>query len=222
MSRLLKTYSNLRWKVAQWFELRWWKHYLHKKDKSQYLNWKRNYWQQVLNTIADVLVIQPTMNLCDLGCGPAGIFIALPENNITAVDPLIHVYASETSVFTASDYRNTNFVCTTIENFSSDATFDVVFCLNAINHVKDIDKGFDKLSSLCASNGTVVLSIDAHNFSFFKILFRFVPGDILHPHQYDRVEYNQLLEKQNFRILKTVLLKKEWLFSHYLMVATRL
>lgn len=219
MNIMRKSYSNFRWKVAQWFEWRWWKRYLKKKDKIQYLTWKRSYWQNLLDSVADVLVINPAMRICDLGCGPAGIFIALPANKITAVDPLIRVYENETVVFSPADYVNTNFECSTIEDFSADCPFDVVFCLNAINHVKDIDAGFQKLNALCTSGGKVVLSVDAHNFSFFKFLFRFIPGDILHPHQYDLTEYTQLLEKQNFRILKTVLVKEELLFNHFLLVA---
>ena len=90
--------------------------------------------------------------------------------------------------------------------------------MNAINHVHDIEKGFEKLNEVCAENGTIVFSIDAHNFSFFKYLFRLIPGDILHPHQYDLEEYKQFLEKQKMKIVKTEWLKKEFFFNHYLMV----
>ena len=93
--------------------------------------------------------------------------------------------------------------------------------MNAINHVHDIEKGFEKLNEVCAENGTVIFSIDAHNFAFFKYLFRLVPGDILHPHQYDLVEYKQFIEKQKMKIVKTELLKKEFFFNHYLMVVRK-
>ena len=66
----------------------------------------------------------------------------------------------------------------------------------------------EKLKEVYADSGTLVLSIDAHNFSFFKHLFRLMPGDILHPHQYDLTEYKTFLEKQGFEILKTELLKQ--------------
>ncbi|MBK7150078.1 MAG: hypothetical protein IPH78_15060 [Bacteroidetes bacterium] len=111
MKPLQNAYSIYRWKIAQWFELRWWKRYLKKKDKAQYLDWKRNYWQQLLKMVADVLVIHPDLKVCDLGCGPAGIFIALPDNSITAVDPLLEVYEKQTGFFLPADYPNTRFVC---------------------------------------------------------------------------------------------------------------
>lgn len=211
--------SKLKWKIAQWFELRWWKVYLRDKNKEQYLSWKKNYWNDLLQRIAGSLAIDDTMRTADLGCGPAGVFIALPENKITAVDPLIEKYESETPFFTKSDYPNVDFVVSTIEEFTPQNKFDVVFCLNAINHVSDIERAFDVLVQSVNENGKVVLSIDAHNYALLKHFFKLVPGDVLHPHQYNLREYELFLEKRGMKILKTVLVKKESVFSHYLLVA---
>ncbi len=219
--------SRLKWKVAQWFELRWWKGYLRGKKKQQYLEWKRNYWRGVLSISGVSETLNSTKTICDLGCGPAGIFIALPDIKITAVDPLIDAYEKQTPFFTKSDYPNVKFVRSTIEDFQTSEVFktsdvyDIVFCLNAINHVHDIEKGFEKLNAVCADGGTLIVSIDAHNYSFFKYLFRLIPGDVLHPHQYDLEEYKALVEKQGMRIVKTELLKREGLFNHYLLVASK-
>jgi 2-polyprenyl-6-hydroxyphenyl methylase/3-demethylubiquinone-9 3-methyltransferase len=68
-------------------------------------------------------------------------------------------------------------------------------------------------------NGQLVITIDAHNHSFFKNLFRAIPGDVLHPHQYDLNEYNQFLTSRNLKIVKTEKLKSEFFFNHYLQVA---
>lgn len=208
-----------RWKIAQWFELQWWKNYLRDKKKEDYLLWKRNYWKDILSKIS--LDVESSKTIGDLGCGPAGVFIALAENNITAVDPLINDYENSISFFNKSDYPNTTFIQSKLEDFSVAEKLDFVFCMNAINHVHDIEKGFDMLVSCCKEEGTIVTSIDAHNFSFFKYLFRILPGDILHPHQYDLNEYKTFLENRKAKILKTELLKAEFLFNHYLIVAQK-
>jgi 2-polyprenyl-6-hydroxyphenyl methylase/3-demethylubiquinone-9 3-methyltransferase len=210
--------KKLKWRVAQWFEIRWWKNYLHGKNKQEYLAWKKNYWLNILEKITDVAPVDANKTVCDLGCGPAGIFIALPDNKVTAVDPLINRYENISPVFCKADYPNAQFVESTIEDFTGSQKFDIVFCMNCINHVSDIDKGFDKLKEVCADNGTVVVSIDAHNFSLFKFLFRLIPGDVLHPHQYDLQEYKSFLEKRGLKILKTELLKQEFLFGHWVLV----
>ena len=234
----------LRWKIAQYFELRWWKNYLQGKDKLQYLEWKKNYWKDILAKISEQVKIKPSTTIADLGCGPAGIFIALPQNKITAVDPLLDQYEQQTSFFKKSDYPNVCFVTTTIEDFcaadphASEAPLpdsqaetvlswraksnhDLVFCMNAINHVHDIEKGFNKLREICKENGAIVVSIDAHNFSFFKHLFRLLPGDILHPHQCDLNEYKSMLEKDGWMVSKTLQLKHEFFFDHFLLVGKR-
>jgi SAM-dependent methyltransferase len=214
--------TSARWRIAQWFELRWWKNYLSGKNKEEYLAWKKNYWNNILSLVSNEIKLNSSKTIADLGCGPAGVFIALAENKVTAVDPLINEYESQTPFFSKSDYPNVAFVKSAIEEFESNGKFDLVFCMNCINHVHDIEKGFEKLKEVSAHNGTLVLSIDAHNFSFFKHLFRLIPGDILHPHQYDLTEYKSFLEKQGFKILKNELLKKEFFFNHYLVVAGNL
>ena len=146
----------LRWKIAQWFEQRWWKNYLSNKNKEEYLVWKKRYWENILSKIPVEIKINSSKIICDAGCGPAGIFIALPDNKIIAVEPLILQYEKQTSFFKRSDYPNTTFIQSTIEEFQTREVlktaqilpekYDFVFCMNAINHVHEIEKGFIKMA----------------------------------------------------------------------------
>jgi 2-polyprenyl-6-hydroxyphenyl methylase/3-demethylubiquinone-9 3-methyltransferase len=80
---------------------------------------------------------------------------------------------------------------------------------------------FDKIVDLTKANGRLVVSIDAHNYGFFKHLFRTLPGDILHPHQYDLAEYEAMLTRRGCHIARTVLMKKEFFFNYYVLVTTK-
>ena len=121
-------WRNKRWRIAQWFELRWWKNYLRGKNKQEYLAWKKNYWLNILEKIknelnagsrnGDPVKTVASKTVCDLGCGPAGIFIVFEENKVTAVDPLIDEYEKQTSFFAKSDYPNTTFINSTMEDFN--------------------------------------------------------------------------------------------------------
>lgn len=209
----------LRWKIAQWTELRWWKNYLGNKSVPQYLAWKTNYWNNLLNQLG--IDIKRTDTILDLGCGPAGTFIALPQNNhITAVDPLLDEYENNLPHFKKANYPNVTFACCTIEVFIPKKKYDVVFCMNAINHVHDIDKAYNVLCESVQAAGTLIVSIDAHNYGFFKYLFRLIPGDVLHPHQYSLNEYEEFLTTRSMKIIKRELIKKEVFFSHWVLVAT--
>lgn len=212
---------SLRWKIAQWFELRWWQRYFSGKDKGQYYAWKREYWNKLLDQLANSVPITSAKRIADLGCGPAGIFTVFPEKEVVAVDPLLHQYANTLSFFDQRDFPYTTFINQPLEEFSPAEKFDIVFCMNAINHVADIDLAYDKLVDAAVDGGSVIVSIDAHNHSFFKHLFRLVPGDILHPHQYDLDEYNVFLRSRGCSVTKTVLIKKEFFFSHYVVVGKK-
>ena len=213
---------NIRWKIAQYFELKWWKAYLGEKDKEVYLANKKKYWQQQYALISEDVPVNPSHTILDLGCGPSGIYLLFKENMVTAVDPLLDEYERHLGIFSRAAYPHTTFITSRIEDYQSKELFDIVFCMNAINHVADISQGYAKLASCTRKQGKIVVSIDAHNNAFFKFLFRLVPGDILHPHQYDLREYENFLIKNNCKVLQTELLKKGFFFNHYIMVAEKL
>jgi 2-polyprenyl-3-methyl-5-hydroxy-6-metoxy-1,4-benzoquinol methylase len=214
----------LRWKIAQWFELQWWKRYLTGKSKEEYIAWKTNYWMQLMRTLELERTIEEANTIIDFGCGPFGLPLANQQwkKELTAVDPLLDEYATTIPFFNKQDYSGTHFITLSMEDFSSLEKFNLVFCMNAINHVHSMDKAFDVVVGSAQQNSKIVVSIDAHNFSFFKFLFRLIPGDILHPHQYDLKEYSRFLESRNCKIEQAVCIKQEFFFDHYVLVARKL
>ena len=79
--------ASRRWKVAQKAEIGWWKRYLKKKPVGDYIEWKRKYWTEFLSSVSDVIDVDQDHEILDAGCGPAGIFIILEGNKVTAIDP---------------------------------------------------------------------------------------------------------------------------------------
>ncbi len=213
--------KSLRWKVAQSVELKWWNNYLKGKDKTAYLTWKKGYWNGLLDKIQTPLGLDQHSRILDAGCGPAGIFIILPDLPVVAVDPLLDKYAAQLDHFDPSDYPTVDFRNAPLEEFRDSQPYDVVFCMNAINHVDDLDKSFDLIVELTKPGGILVVTIDAHNYALFKHIFRAIPGDVLHPHQYDLEEYTSMLTDRGCTMLEEINLKKEFFFDHYMLVARR-
>lgn len=209
---------NLRWKIAQAAEIRWWQGYLKNKNKDEYLAWKRAYWEKFLQDCE--LQIPVGATCLDAGCGPAGVFMVLNEQKVTAIDPLLDSYKEKLNHFNPSDYPSTNFITTPLEDFKPKEPYDYVFCLNAINHVADLEQCWEQLFAATKKGGTLIVSIDAHNHGFFKRLFRLIPGDILHPHQYNLKEYEEMLTKRGGKILKTVRKGKGFFFDYYVLVVS--
>ena len=210
---------SLRWKIAQAAEIRWWQNYLKKKPKADYLVWKKNYWQTLLEKLN--LKFSAGEKILDAGCGPAGMFMVLDDYETDAMDPLLKDYEEKLEHFTQAQYPKIRFFSEPLETFSPKKKYTKVFCLNAINHVADLDLSFDKLIDFTEDGGTLIVSIDAHNHGFFKKIFRLLPGDILHPHQYDLAEYQKMLTDRGCTIEQSVLYNEEFFFNYFILVAKK-
>lgn len=206
----------LRWKIAQALEIRWWRNYLKNKEASDYLIAKKAYWQRVLTTLQ--LNIKSGEKILDAGCGPAGIFMILDECEVDAVDPLLNKYEENLPHFKKSNYPFVQFYNQPLENFIINKSYNKVFCLNAINHVADLDKSLDKIAAATPTFGQLILSIDVHKYSLLKYIFRAIPGDVLHPQQHDLQDYIKMLEERGCNIVKKVNLKPGRIFDYYILV----
>jgi 2-polyprenyl-6-hydroxyphenyl methylase/3-demethylubiquinone-9 3-methyltransferase len=209
----------LKWKIAQMAEIKWWKNYLKDKDKQQYLEWKKNYWQNILEKLNDVIEINSSQRILDAGCGPAGIFIKLQHCKTIAIDPLLDEYERDLDHFKKKAYPSIQFITSPLEQIHLSEKMDLIFCMNAINHVEDLNICYDKLVSLLKPGGKLIISIDCHNHGFLKKIFRLIPGDILHPYQFDLLEYEKFLTDRKLDIIKNICIKKEFFFSHYIQIA---
>ena len=212
--------TNLKWVVAQKLEYLWWIRYLKKKNPSEYLNKKIGYWKKMLGAIEDVVVVQPGAAVLDAGCGPAGIFIALNNHKVEAIDPLLDKYIN-LPVFKPANFVWTHFRNIPIEALDDKEKYDIVFCLNAINHVNDINICCKNLVDSLKPNGFLVMSTDAHRYPLLKKIFQLLPGDMLHPIQLDINEYADFLEKNQMKLVKKILFKRESIFDYYILIAQK-
>jgi 2-polyprenyl-3-methyl-5-hydroxy-6-metoxy-1,4-benzoquinol methylase len=207
----------IRWRIAQAFELLWWQRYLHTKDEKSYLIWKKNYWINFLNEIKDFCQTDENSKILDLGCGPAGIYLVFDKNEIDAVDPLINLYEEKIPHFKKANFPQVHFFCDSIENFTSSKNYATIFCINAINHVSDIEQAVKNLSTLADANTKIIVSIDSHKYTLLQKIFSWIPGDILHPHQYTLEGYKNLFQKHGFEIHFEKKLKSEMIFDYWVL-----
>jgi len=211
--------NELRWKVAQAAEIRWWQNYLRKKPKTDYLKWKLSYWNDLIQATGGAP--NAGSKVLDAGCGPAGMFMALDNCQVDAIDPLLDTYEEKLDHFNKKDYPYVNFFHTPLEIFLPNTTYEYIYCLNAINHVADLNLCFDRLVDLLKPGGKLIVSIDAHNYSIFKKIFNLIPGDVLHPHQYDLKEYKGMITSRNCVVEDDILYKEEFLFNYYVLVTRK-
>jgi 2-polyprenyl-6-hydroxyphenyl methylase/3-demethylubiquinone-9 3-methyltransferase len=209
----------MKWSLAQRFEIKWWQNYLKNQDVKEYLNRKKAYWQKIRSLCP--FELNTSDRLLDAGCGPAGIFTILNAQQVDAIDPLLDKYEKTLAHFSQSAYPDVQFYQTRLEDFVPSIRYDSVFCLNAINHVHDISLAMKTLSLATGKDKWLVLSIDTHKWSVLKWLFRFIPLDILHPHQHDLKEYKKMLQKEQFEVIQAQKLKNGLIFDYHIIFAQK-
>lgn len=214
----MKSIQIYKWRLAQVFELIWWKRYLKRKTPLDYLQWKRMYWSDFLLKIELSVKELPKNEILDAGCGPAGIFIAFKKADLTAIDPLLNRYEDSIDHFSKEDYKNVRFINSGLEGFTSLKKFDYIFCINAINHVNNIESSLKNLQSFLKEDGTLVISVDAHRNPIVEKLFQFLPFDILHPYQFKLNRYCNMIIHAGFKIEKTVRIKRGLIFDYSVMI----
>ncbi|MTB51093.1 bifunctional 2-polyprenyl-6-hydroxyphenol methylase/3-demethylubiquinol 3-O-methyltransferase UbiG [Lewinella sp. W8] len=210
-----------RWRVAQYLERRWWRRYLRAQDPQAYLRNKRDYWVNTLRMLEWEVV--PGRRSLDAGCGPAGIFIALHEQErMTAMDPLLDAYEKDLAIFSRQDYPGVRFLTGHLETPpESLEPFPAIYCLNAINHVSDWDRSLEHLTALAAPGARLLLSSDVHRHRWLLPIFRALPGDLLHPQQHPASAYRRALEKRGWTIEREVVLRETAIFNYVAWVATK-
>lgn len=99
------------------------------------------------------------LNILDVGCG--GGLISAPLNklgfNVTAIDAL------EGNINTANDYAKKNnltinFLQSTIEELPTTKLYDVIICLEVIEHIDNVPAFMLNISKLLKPDGMVIIS----------------------------------------------------------------
>jgi len=211
--------KTLKWRIAQFMEIRWWRNYLKKKDIDTYLTWKLNYWKGFLRSVPES-VLKSAHSVLDAGCGPAGIFMALPEYTVSALDPLLDAYQKHLPHFQPERYPWVKFHNGPMEQYPEGECFDCIFAINSFNHFSDLTAALHLFHKHLNTGGYAVITIDAHKHTFLKHLFQLIPGDILHPHQYTLQEYENLVKNTlpDWQHITSVTLEGGRVFNYDMMV----
>jgi len=185
---------------------------LSRQPVDTYLTAKRAYWQRVCATFG--VSPQSKTPILDAGCGPSGMYMIWDDHPVTALDPLLDQY-EQLPHFSRERYPHVSFFAEAIETWETTESFPLVFCLNVINHVSDLERALARLSQVTEPDGCLLLTVDVHKYGLLKKVFRTLPGDILHPHQHDRLDYEEFLERAGYRMEQCHCLKRGRIFDYY-------
>lgn len=193
------------WIEAQVREMNCWFNVKEKILDPQYQRAKKKYWDNILEKIMPY--IKNKSSFLDIGCGPAGIFLAsyfINNKHLikVGVDSLMDKYLKSFPFLSSLGAR---FINKPFEDYSPSEIFDVIFIFNALDHMKNPILTIQKAYKLLSPDGVLIISLNVYNSSLVKNLvakFRFL--DPLHPYQFTLPEIMDLCKKCNFTCIDYV------------------
>ena len=151
-------------------------------------------------------------NTIDLGCGE-GILLKLLEEKfkniktfgIDILPEVLEIRKFLRAEIKIGDLRNTGFP----DNF-----FDVVFCLDALEHFENLESPVREIKRMLKNNGLLIVSVPTENF-FYKLGRLFLKGTISSmrgpcssPHFHGARKIEKFLCCNNFKTVKKISLPR--------------
>lgn len=209
-----------RWKAAQSKEDAFWK-------KSRVLDFQR---ERILSRYAPVIAeisqsLKPDSKILDVGCGPTCAGQLFDVGLKTYLDPLMDSYL-KTYPEKLPDGEK---ICCIAESIpKQDSSFDVVICVNALDHMINPVKTLSEIRRVLKKDGTFVLGIFLHPSPIAfarRVIERWLPffREEAHPYSYTLKSIRKLLDKffsiqREFRVFRKdsalipAIHREDWMF----------
>jgi len=188
--------SKKRWLLAQEQER---KGIESAEDMREWLRVRRYTWARLLDALKGEISFDSSKRILELGGGPTSIFLALREGGKYMVDPncellfRLHPFMRE-----VEEYKDVNFIASPIEEAALDKQFDLIFSINALDHVGELKPVIDKIDELLA--GTLVIIVDCYADRVVRDVISFFDVDLPHPHHFVAEDIIKLFS--SYRLIK--------------------
>ncbi len=197
------TQQNDRWKLAQQYEVNWW--------KKLGGNVKSDYYRNSANEIRNLLVqegipLTETTSILEVGSGMCGILTFLNESKERfAIDPLESEFA-DIPAFIALRDKSVKYLSAKGENIPFDSEkFNLVILDNVLDHCEIPVRVIDEIKRVLKKRGVVFFRQNTYN-SYGKFargvmeVFRIDKG---HPFTFTKRDLKTLFENAGFKIAST-------------------
>jgi 2-polyprenyl-6-hydroxyphenyl methylase/3-demethylubiquinone-9 3-methyltransferase len=109
------------------------------------------------------------LSVLDIGCGGglATVSMARLGSMATGIDPSIKAVDNANAKATSLKLTNIEYICTTLEDFKTIDKFDVVLCLDVLEHVSDLGATVSTIARSLKPGGAVIISTINKTFQAF-------------------------------------------------------
>lgn len=178
-----------RWKKAQNAERKFW------EDHS---NEQQGYYQQ-LEILKKNKIKTKDRKILEIGSGAFGILNVIKEGHKYAIDPLMNFFMQKFNL----PRKIKRFQGRGEELPFQKSFFDIIFCVNTLDHVDNPEKVLQEAQRCLKKNKPFFLTLNCYSpqiVALRKFSEEIGAGDICHPHNYSITGIKKLLEKTGFEI----------------------
>lgn len=145
--------------------------------------------------------------VADIGCGPYGILTGVAEEAgrfrrrplLVGVDPLMRFFVSQIGILRSRE--NVRLYCARAEELPlADGCCDLVFCVNALDHMDQPESSIRELRRVLRPGGTCAVSLHTVTPLFTPVRGLLKHVDHNHPHHFSRGDIQRLLLRHFDRV----------------------
>ncbi len=153
-------------------------------DIREWVRVRTDTWARLVHYLDQRSLVKKRRRILDVGGKATTIFLALPGSHRYAVDPVYgHLFEQHPFLGDLEQYRGVTFVALPVEELVEEP-FDLIFCINALDHVSEVDVVASRLKQLLAPGGVFVLIVDCYADKAVRDLVRWFDVDVPHPHHF--------------------------------------
>lgn len=187
-----------RWLKAQKEESKFWLYQV--KNKHEKPEKYKRKWRGFLDYFGKNIIIEESHSILEVGCGVSGLINYLPRGDKFALDPLVKGYIED-----GGDKDNVKLIRAVGEEIPfPDNYFDLVICLNALDHTINPQKVIEESFRVVKNGGTFFLSIFVSSkiIYFYRRMKEAIGmGDPLHPFHFTEEKIITMLKDSSFEII---------------------
>lgn len=172
--------SRTRWLEAQSLEAA----LQTREDVQEWLRVRRDTWTRLLAYLTRESLMGAPTRILDVGGKSTSIFLAVRGGQRYAVDPAYQFLFSQYPFLKeVEEYRGVEFIALPIEAIDLEP-FDLIFCINMLDHVENAKIAASKMEQLLLPGGTLVLIVDCYADRVVRGVIRAFDVDLPHPHHF--------------------------------------
>ena len=185
------TKKQKRWKEAIEFELNEWKNrpQIFEEEFAE----SRQKYSDYFAVIETQIGVQETWKILDVGCNETCVSRMIRMGEHFGIDPLANELHLQEKI---SDFEIKN---ATGENIPySNEKFDLVVCINVIDHTSDPNEVIEEIKRVTKKDGYLIIAVYVYNnfICLMRMLAEKIPGlrNVGHPHTFSPKGFEKLVE----------------------------